>query len=316
MMDPVGLVGIGLMGTALARRLRTAGFPVVGFDTDPAKRRAVAEIGGQAAESILSVGQACPVILSAVLTTDQVEQVVEGPGGLLSLPPTAEPRVALCFATCDPGRLAALAERAERNGLILLDTPVSGTSEQVLRMRTALETTRSGDGLGLIAGNAAAIARVEAVLDALVPRRFFIGPAGDGSKAKLAVNLVLGLNRLALAEGLVFAERLGLELSAFLDVARSSAAHSQIMDVKGDKMIAGDWAPHGKIAQHLKDVRIMLAEAERLGQQLPLGEVLADILQSCMEHGEGERDNCASIEEVRRRRTPAAQPQRAASGPR
>ena len=306
MMDPVGLVGIGLMGTALARRLRTAGFPVVGFDTDPAKRRALAEIGGQGAESILSVGQACPVILIAVLTTDQVEQVVEGPGGLLSLPPTAEPRVALCFATCDPGRLAALAERAERNGLILLDTPVSGTSEQVLR----------GDGLGLIAGDAAAIARVEAVLDALVPRRFFIGPAGDGSKAKLAVNLVLGLNRLALAEGLVFAERLGLELSAFLDVARSSAAHSQIMDVKGDKMIAGDWAPHGKIAQHLKDVRIMLAEAERLGQQLPLGEVLADILQSCMEHGEGERDNCASIEEVRRRRMPAAQPPRAASGPR
>jgi 3-hydroxyisobutyrate dehydrogenase-like beta-hydroxyacid dehydrogenase len=85
-------------------------------------------------------------------------------------------------------------------------------------------------------------------------------------------------------------------------VARSSAAYSQIMDVKGEKMIAGDWAPHGKITQHLKDVRIMLAEAERIGQRLPLGEVLAEVLQSCVEHGEGERDNCASIEEVRRRR--------------
>jgi 3-hydroxyisobutyrate dehydrogenase-like beta-hydroxyacid dehydrogenase len=306
MMNPVGLVGIGLMGTALARRLRAADFPVVGFDTDPAKRGVLAAMGGQAADSILDVGQACSIILIAVLTTDQVEQVVEGPGGLLSLPPATEPRVALCFATCDPGRLAALAGRAERGGLILLDTPVSGTSEQVL----------NGDGLGLIAGDAAAIARVDAVLDALVPRRFVIGPAGDGSKAKLAINLVLGLNRLALAEGLVFAERLGLELSAFLDVARSSAAHSQIMDVKGDKMIAGDWTPHGKIAQHLKDVRIMLAEAERLGQQLPLGTVLADVLEACMRHGEGERDNCASIEEVRRRRTSASQPQRAASGPR
>jgi 3-hydroxyisobutyrate dehydrogenase-like beta-hydroxyacid dehydrogenase len=228
----------------------------------------------------------------AVLTTDQVEQVVEGPEGLLSLTRAAEPRIALCFATCDPERLASLAQRAERSGLILLDTPVSGTSEQVLH----------GDGLGLIAGDAAAIERAGAVLDAIVPRRFIIGPAGDGSKAKLAINLVLGLNRLALAEGLVFAERFGLDLRAFLNVARCSAAYSQIMDIKGEKMIAGDYAPHGKITQHLKDVRIMLAEAERVGQQLPLGEVLAEILQACVEHGEGERDNSATIEEVRRRR--------------
>jgi 3-hydroxyisobutyrate dehydrogenase-like beta-hydroxyacid dehydrogenase len=293
MTNAVGLVGIGLMGTALARRLLAAGFPVVGFDTDPAKRRALEDMGGQAAGSLAEIGDACSVVLIAVLTTDQVEQVVEGPSGLLSLPRAAEPRMALCFATCDPGRLAALAQRAERGGLVLLDTPVSGTSEQVLR----------GDGLGLIAGDAAAIERVGPMLDAVVPRRFVIGPAGDGSKAKLAVNLILGLNRLALAEGLVFAERLGLDLRAFLEVARASAAYSQIMDVKGEKMIAGDWAPHGKITQHLKDVRIMLAEAERIEQRLPLGEVLVDVLQSCVDHGEGERDNCASIEEMRRRRT-------------
>jgi len=293
MTDAVGLIGIGLMGTALARRLIAAGFPVVGFDMDPAKRRAFEALGGQSAGSALEVGQACSVILIAVLTTDQVEKVGGAEDGLLSLLPAAGPRVALCFATCDPGRLAALAERAEQGGLVLLDTPVSGTSEQVLR----------GDGLGLIAGDAAGIERVGAVLDAVVPRRFVIGPAGDGSKAKLAVNLVLGLNRLALAEGLVFAERLGLALPAFLDVARNSAAYSQIMDVKGEKMIAGDYAPHGKIAQHLKDVRIMLAEAERVGQQLPLGEVLAGGLEVCGERGEGERDNCGTIGGGGRRHT-------------
>ncbi len=292
MTNAVGLIGIGLMGTALARRLLAAGFEVVGFDMDPAKRRALEEMGGRAAGSVLDVGRAGSLVLVAVLTTDQVEQVVEGPDGLLSLSSSPEPRVALCFATCDPERIAGLAERAASRGLALLDTPVSGTSEQVLR----------GDGLGLIAGDKAAILRAGAVLDAVVPRRFVIGPAGDGSKAKLAINLILGLNRLAFAEGLVFAERLGLDLRAFLEVARSSAAYSQIMDVKGEKMIAGDWAPHGKITQHLKDVRIMLAEAERIGQRLPLGEVLAEVLQSCVEHGEGERDNCASIEEVRRRR--------------
>jgi 3-hydroxyisobutyrate dehydrogenase-like beta-hydroxyacid dehydrogenase len=292
MTNAVGLIGIGLMGTALARRLLAAGFDVVGFDMDPAKRRALEEMGGRAAGSVLDVGRGCSLVLIAVLTTDQVEQVVQGPDGLLSLPSSPEPRVALCFATCDPERIAAVAERAAPR-LALLDTPVSGTSEQVLR----------GDGLGLIAGDKPAIERAGTVLDAVVPRRFVIGPAGDGSKAKLAINLILGLNRLALAEGLVFAERLGLDLRAFLEVARSSAAYSQIMDIKGEKMIAGDWTPHGKITQHLKDVRIMLAEAERIGQRLPLGEVLAEVLEACVAHGEGERDNCASIEEVRRRRT-------------
>src|SRR5215207_9362922 len=139
MPNAVGLIGIGLMGTALARRLLAAGFEVVGFDMDPAKRRALEDMGGRPVESVLEVGRACSLVLVAVLTTNQVEQVVEGPDGLLAAPPPAQGRVALCFATCDPERIAALARRCAPLGLALLDTPVSGTSEQVLR----------GDGLGL-----------------------------------------------------------------------------------------------------------------------------------------------------------------------
>src|SRR5215204_1356867 len=112
MPNAVGLIGIGLMGTALARRLLAAGFEVVGFDMDTAKRRALEDIGGRAAGSVLDVGRECPLVLVAVLTTDQVEQVVEGPDGLFSVPSSAEPRVALCFATCGPERIAALADRA------------------------------------------------------------------------------------------------------------------------------------------------------------------------------------------------------------
>ena len=102
------------------------------------------------------------------------------------------------------------------------------------------------------------------------PRRFHIGKVGDGGRAKLAVNLILGLNRLALAEGLVFAERLGLDPAAFLKVARASAAASQVMDTKGPKMVAGDFAPEGRVRQTLKDAHLMLDQARKTGQQLPL----------------------------------------------
>jgi 3-hydroxyisobutyrate dehydrogenase-like beta-hydroxyacid dehydrogenase len=140
------------------------------------------------------------------------------------------------------------------------------------------------------------------VLDALFPRRSHIGKIGDGGRAKLAINLILGLHRLALAEGLVFASRLGLDPAAFLKVARASAAESQVMGTKGPKMVSGDFAPEGRVRQTLKDVHLMLDQARKLGQQLPLLTVNAEVLQACVDHGEGDLDNSIVIEEVRRRR--------------
>src|SRR5690606_8456029 len=132
-------------------------------------------------------------------------------------------------------------------GLRFLDLPVSGTSEQV----------RQGDGVGLIGGDPAIAKEIEPVLRALFARTFHVGRIGDGGRDKLAVNLILGLIRLALAEGLVFAERLGLDPAAFLAVARGSAAYSQVMDTKGPKMVRGDFTPEGRARQSLKDAYIM-----------------------------------------------------------
>ena len=126
---------------------------------------------------------------------------------------------------------------------------------------------------------------------------------GDGGRAKLAVNLFLGLNRLALAEGLAFAERLGLDPAAFLDVARGFAADPQIMDVKGDRMVRRAFAPEGRAMQTLKDVQLMLGQACAVGQDLPLLKVHAEVLEACLRAGEGDLDNSVVIEEIRRRRS-------------
>lgn len=291
MTKTVGLIGIGLMGTALARRLLDSGYQVVGFDVDPAKRAALETMGGETAASVAEVAERCQRSLIAVMTIGQVEQVVEGPGGLLDAGAVGAPGIAMCTSTCEPDRIEALAVRTAARGLAFLDTPVSGTSQQVLR----------GDGYGLVAGDKAAAAAAEDVLSVIYPRHQFVGPAGAATKTKLAVNHILGLNRVALAEGLVFAEKLGLDLHGFLDVARKSAAYSQIMDVKGDKMVDGDFTPVSKVSQHLKDVRVMVSEARRRSQTLPFASVLVDVLEGCERHGDGERDNAIMIEEIRRR---------------
>jgi 3-hydroxyisobutyrate dehydrogenase-like beta-hydroxyacid dehydrogenase len=289
---PVGVIGTGLMGEVFARRLAGAGFGVVGFDIDPAKSARLKEFGAQPAASIPELVRAARVIVLAVFNTDQVEQVVEQEVlPAIRQQASKSDKVVLCTSTCDPDRVAALAARVAWQPIKFLETPVSGTSEQV----------RQGDGVGLIGGDAAVAAEVDDVLQVLFPKRFHVGAAGDGGRTKLAVNLILGLNRLALAEGLVFATRLGLDPTAFLKVAQASAAYSQVMDTKGEKMIARDFRPEGRARQTLKDVHLMLDQAKKIGQSLPLLSVNADVLEACVRNGEAEHDNSVVVEEIRRR---------------
>jgi 3-hydroxyisobutyrate dehydrogenase-like beta-hydroxyacid dehydrogenase len=237
--------------------------------------------------------EACDPLVIAVFNTEQVEQVIEGAGGVLdAIKNGPQPRIQICVSTCDPDRLAALAARAASRGAQFLEVPISGTSRQVA----------DGAGVGLIGGERAVMERTAAVLDAICPRRYYLGSAGNGSRAKLAVNLILGLNRAALAEGLVFAERLGLDRTAFLDVARGSAAYSQAMDIKGPPMARREYQnPQSRVDQSLKDFRLMLDQARAAGQELPFASVYAQMLEDCMEHGEGEWDNAAIAEAIARR---------------
>jgi 3-hydroxyisobutyrate dehydrogenase-like beta-hydroxyacid dehydrogenase len=288
--NPVGLVGVGLMGMAFAHRLRGAGLPVVGFDVDPARLAQLAAIGGEGATSVGEVARRAAHILIVVFSGDQADAVISEIAAAVR--PGADPQRTLILSiTCDPDRAVALAQRAAAAGLRFIEAPVSGTSDQVLH----------GDGVGLLGGDIPGDAELSAIFDALMPRRFHIGKVGDGAKAKLAVNLILNLNRLALAEGLVLAERMGLDPKTFFEVARGSAAYSQVMDTKGGKMVSRDFTPHGRAAQALKDVRLMLAQAARAGQQLPACEVAAAVLESCVRHGEGEKDSTVIVEEIRRR---------------
>jgi 3-hydroxyisobutyrate dehydrogenase-like beta-hydroxyacid dehydrogenase len=296
----VGVIGLGLLGQALARRLIGGGYNVAGFDVDADKNAAFKQLGGQLCANAAELAKTCDPIVLAVFNTEQVEVVIEHE--LLRPLGKAAGKTILCASTCDPDRIAALGARVEAHGLRFVESPVSGSSGQVAR----------GEGVGLIGGNGETIAEMKPLLAALFPVHFHVGKLGDGGRAKLAINLILGLNRLALAEGLVFAERVGLEPAAFLKVARKSACHSQAMDVKGDRMVRGDFAPEGRIAQHLKDVALMLEQAKQKGQELPLTALHADVLQSCVRNGEGELDNSGVIQEIRRRRLPS--PRKAGKG--
>ncbi len=283
----VGLVGIGLVGTALAENLLANDFIVVGFARREEKRRELERLGGRAAESPGEVAQSADRVILSLTDSNAVEEVILGPGGLLE---AGGLRVIIDTTTGEPERTEVLARRLSPRGIHLLDAPISGSSEQIRRRQ----------GVILVGGERTAYESCLDLFQVLSEKHYYLGGTGAGSRAKLASNLILGLNRLALAEGLVFAERLGLNLEAFIAMARTTPAYSAAMDVKGQKMLHDDFTPQSRITQHHKDLRIILEYAGRLGQELPLAQLHKKILEQCIAAGEGDLDTSAVIRELRR----------------
>ena len=291
----IGLVGLGLVGTAMAERLMADGFNVVGFDIDKAKCEQLEQLGGVAVNSPAQAAEQAGRIILSLPDTDAVLQVVEGPGGILETKGRGGSRTALSYiidtTTGEPDKTAELAKRLAGRDIYFLDAPFSGSSRQV----------RDKEVVFMVGGEKAAYEDCMDIFKALSAKVFYLGASGNGSRAKLAGNLILGLNRLALAEGLVFAAKLGLEPRAFLELLKVTPAYSAAMDVKGKKMLEGDFTPQARLRQHHKDVSIILKYAENSGQELPLSKVHLEVLKKAIAAGDGELDNSAVIREIQRR---------------
>ena len=285
---PVGIVGLGLVGHAIGQRLRLAGFRTVGFDLRVEAREAFVSQGGIAVDTVAEMGERAGVVVLAVFSTADVLDVVEGKTGLLS---RGKVRTLIDCSTGTPDTLEALAARLAQGGVAFIEAPLSGSSQQIA----------AGEATVLMGGDAEAIARCAPLLDAIALRRIHVGGAGMGAKAKLATNLVLGLNRAVLAEGMVFAETLGIAPATFLQLVLATPARSAAAETKGRMMVEGDFTPQSRIRQHLKDVDLMLDGARSAGQPLPLSETHAALMRAAIAAGDGELDNAAIVRELRRR---------------
>lgn len=280
----VGLIGIGLMGSAIAARLHTAGFEVLGWDISPLQRAAFAQQGGEVASDVLQVFKDREFILLSLPTHEIVHELLSA--AQLSLRPG---QIIIDTSTGDPDVATKLAATLAERGVDYLDATISGSSEQV----------RSNSAVLLIGATPEALKRSEFILAALAEKRIHVGAPGSGAQMKLVTNLVLGLNRAALAEGLAYAHSLGLPPHQTLEILRQSMAYSKIMDTKGEKMIARDFSPQAKLSQHAKDVALILQQAQRGRIELPLSHAHQKILQHAIELGLGESDNSALIETYR-----------------
>ena len=277
----VAILGLGLMGTAMALRLLHAGWRVHVWNRTRTKAEPLLQRGATWSGHPLA---SAPRVVVSLYDSRAVAEVMD------AMLPEARPGLLVIDTTTgDPGETSALAARLAASGVRYMDAPVSGSSDQTLK----------GEALVMAGGVAGDFESCSDLWAALGGRAVHCGAVGSASRMKLVTNLVLGLNRAALAEGLAFAESQGVEPAAALAVLRESMAYSRAVDAKGLKMVRRDFAPQARLSQHLKDVRILLGLAREAGQELPLSEVHRVLMERGEAMGLGDKDNSAVLAVLR-----------------
>lgn len=271
----IGIFGLGLIGKALTARIHNAGWDAIGHDPDQAQMDAFATLGGTPVDAA-KVWQA-DFVLASVFDTDQLSAVID-------TAPAVTGKTLVATSTCDPSRMDALADKADNRQITLVEAPLSGTCKDLAE----------GNAVFLVAGPGEDL---DWLFSALGRAHYHLGAIGNGNRAKLAVNLVLGLNRAALAEGLVFAKAIGLDQSDLLTLLQDTAAASAVMPSKGPKMVARDFSPLGKVAQSAKDFDLI---ARTANSKMPLVETYRSLVAECIAAGEGDLDNSAVLLAIER----------------
>lgn len=284
----IGIVGLGLMGQAFAKRLEFHQLSILGFDINEER---CAEFGAlRTCKTPNELAKLCETLILCLFDGKQIKSLLLGPNGLLKDADRITDNL-ICTSTCEPDEIIEIAEACEQHGVRFLEMPISGTSKQV----------SNGDSLGLMGGNEGLIEELAPILSAMCEKKMYVGPIGTASKSKLAVNLVLGLHRAALAEGLVFGSRIGLDPNKLLEILQNSAAASSVMKIKGPLMASQDYDnPQSRVDQSLKDFGLIQKLANQAKQALPFATQYIALLESCIDAGEGKKDNAIIAEAIRR----------------
>ncbi len=285
MADKVGFVGLGMMGGPMARNLLKAGVPVVVHDLDPRKVQALAEAGAEVDASPEAIARQCRRCICMVETTAQAEEVLGGfargaaPGHIL-----------ICMSTIDVPTLQRIGATLAGQGITVLDAPVSGGT-----------TGAAAGTLSVITGGPPeAFAACEDLFRAMGGNVFHMGPLGSGLAMKLINNMLLQIQVVAIAEGMVLGTKAGLDPARIIEVLRVSTGASMAVERSGTRMVARDFSPSGTTDISYKDQEVETALAKALGVPMMLANVTQQFYQMARAAGYGKEDGSAVVKVVER----------------
>jgi 3-hydroxyisobutyrate dehydrogenase len=293
-MAKIGFIGLGNMGLPMALNLIKAGQSVIGFDLSAAQVEKLVAAGGSAATTIKAAASDVAVVITMLPAGKEVRDVYLAAGGVLDS--VAPDTLLIDSSTIDVETARAVALAAHHKGLPMIDAPVSG----------GVGGAQAATLTFMVGGPDAAFARAKPLLDAMGKTIVHTGGAGNGQAAKVCNNMILACSMIAVSEGFLLAEKLGLDHQKLFDiVAKSSGqcwALTNYCPVPGPVPASPanrDYAAGFTAAMMLKDLKLAQDAARAAGATTPLGAEAAALFGLCVGHGHGAKDFSAIIRFLR-----------------
>lgn len=286
-MRAVTLLGLGTMGSGMARRLVAAGYRVTVWNRTAERARALGELGARVAETPRAAAEGADVVISMVADDAASRAVWLGEAGALA---GARPGAVLVeSSTVTPGWIRELAGLARERGCTLIDAPVTGSRTHAAE----------GQLLFLAGGDAAVIERVQDVLGAMGRGIVHLGPTGSGAFVKLVNNFVCGVQVAALAEAVAVLESSRLERDRALGVLLEGAPGSSLVKTVASRMTRRDYDVHFALDLMAKDLTYAIAEAAQHHIELKTAAAALQAFRAASERGLGAQDMAAVVEPLR-----------------
>lgn len=277
----VGFIGLGSMGKAMATNILKAGFLLTVYDVRPEPVAELEKMGARAARSVLEVGETSDTVVVMVLNCRQVQEVTFPPQGLLGS--MRKGTTLIVTSTITPQNITELAQAAGQYGVEVIDSPVSGG--------------RSGAEAGILSlmagGKEEVVKQHMDILKAMGRNVFHVGKVGQGQAMKIINQILVSANIASVAEALVMAKKLGLDLNHVLDVISKSTGDSFVLRSMGAQMMAGDFEPRATIDIFCKDTQSIMETAMALDIPLPISGLNYQVYRIARAKGLGERDASA-----------------------
>jgi 3-hydroxyisobutyrate dehydrogenase len=274
MPESLGFIGLGIMGQAMALRLREAGYPLTLYNRSEEKCAPLVAAGARLARSPREAAQGNSVVLSIVTDGAAVEEVLLGPQGARE--GAEKGAIFIDLSTIAPSAARRVGAALREKGVGFLDAPVTGMEVRA----------REGTLSILVGGEKADLDRVRNVLSILGSKITYFGPQGSGQVAKACNQILCAVNMVGLVESLQLARLSGLDQKTLLEALIPGAGGSWALERFGPQIARGDFQPGGRIALMLKDLRIILGEAEAMGLPVPGARVAQKWFLDSEAHGE------------------------------
>lgn len=278
MSDRIGVVGLGVMGGAMAKNIIAGGNEVLGFDVDPGRLAHFVESGGVPAHSAGEVAAGSDLLLMSLPTVDALTEVAEE----IALN-AHEGLVCLEAGTFPLEAKHAARETLAAAGVELLDTPLSGTGIQAADATLVVYAS----------GSSAGIDRARPIFEAIGRSTHDVGEFGNGSKTKYIANLLVVAHSLAAAEAHELGLAAGLDPATVQRVVEDGVGSSKMFEIRGPMMVADDYPPAARLDIHLKDAKIISSYAQSVGAITPLLDTTLQVYQQASAAGLGELDAAA-----------------------